>query len=88
MIHNALVYISGGFMYSVHRDFSMTYALTQLRFIFFSFVIVTYFMQPYTVLTFVLAVLLADFRFFLDYNNYIDAIMGNDEELEDEDQDF
>ena len=74
-------------MYSVHRDFSLTYALTQVRFIFFSFILVTYFMQPYTVLTFVLAVLLADFRFFLDYNNYIDAVMGDDEE-EEEDEEF
>lgn len=65
-------------MYSVHRDFSLTYALTQIRFIFFSFLAVTYFAQPYTVLTLVLAVLFADFRFFLDYNTYIDAFMSED----------
>lgn len=67
-------------MYSVHKDFSLTYALTQIRFIFFSFLAVAYFAQPYTVLTLVIAVLLADFRFFLDYNTYIDSFMGEDDE--------
>jgi hypothetical protein len=83
MIHNAIVYLSGGFTYSVHKDFILTYALTQVRFIFFSFLLVTYFVQPYTVLTLVLAVVLADFRFFLDYNTYIEAVLGQDEDNED-----
>jgi hypothetical protein len=39
--------------------------------------------QPYTVLTLVLAVVLADFRFFLDYNAYIDTVLGQDEDNED-----
>lgn len=80
------MYFTGGFNYSVPLELSLTYILVQLRFLFFSFVITYYFAVPYTVITMALAVLIADMRFYIDFNDYIDAVLGlNDEEDDDYD---
>jgi high-affinity K+ transport system ATPase subunit B len=81
-----LTYFTGGASYSVPNELSFTYILTQLRFIFLSYVITYYFAVPYTVLTMVTAVLLADFRFFIDFSDYIDAIMGVEDEDDDDEE--
>lgn len=81
------MYFTGGFNYSVPLELSLTYVLVQLRFLFFSFVITYYFAVPYTVITMALAVLIADMRFYIDFNDYIDAVLGlNDEENDDYDE--
>jgi hypothetical protein len=81
------MYFTGGFNYSVPLELSLTYVLVQLRFLFFSFVITYYFAVPYTVITMALAVLIADMRFYIDFNDYIDAVLGlNDEEDDDYDE--
>lgn len=80
------MYFTGGFNYSVPLELSLTYILVQLRFLFFSFVITYYFAVPYTVITMALAVLIADMRFYIDFNDYIDAVLGlNNEEDDDYD---
>jgi len=81
------MYFTGGFNYSVPLELSLTYILVQLRFLFFSFVITYYFAVPYTVITMALAVLIADMRFYIDFNDYIEAVLGlNDEEDDDYDE--
>lgn len=82
-----LTYFTGGINYSVPNELSLTYILVQLRFLFFSFVLTYYFAVPYTVLTMVIAVLFADFRFYIEFVNYIEAILGY-EEQEDSDSDY
>lgn len=81
---SALMYFTGGFNYSVPLELSLTYALVQLRFLFFSFVITYYFAVPYTVITMALAVLVADMRFYIDFNDYIEAVLGLVDEEEDD----
>lgn len=73
---SALTYFTGGFNYSVPLELTLTYALVQLRFLFFSFVITYYFAMPYTVITMALAVILADIRFYVDFNDYIESLLG------------
>lgn len=81
------MYFTGGVSYSVPNELSFTYILTQLRFLFFSYVITYYFAVPYTIITMVVAVLLADFRFFIDFSDYIDS-MSNELEEDMDDEDF
>lgn len=78
------MYFTGGFNYSVPLELSLTYILVQLRFLFFSFVITYYFAVPYTVMTMALAVLIADMRFYIDFNDYIEAVLGLDDEEDDD----
>ena len=84
---SALTYFTGGYSYSVPLELTLTYVLVQLRFLFFSFVITYYFAVPYTVITMAVAVILADMRFYIDFNDYIDAVLGLVSEDEDEDYD-
>lgn len=79
-LKSLITYFTGGNKYTIPFDFALSYGLTILRFLFASFVISYYFALEYTVLTMSLAVLLADFRFYLDFNQVI-------EELDEEDED-
>ena len=83
-MRSVIIYFTGGASYSVPNDLSLTYALTQLRFLFFGFVISYYFEMPYTVLTMALSVLLADLRFFIDFSEFMDKLFelehDNDED--------
>lgn len=54
--------------------------LVVLRFIFIGFLVSYYFATPYTVLTFAITIVLADFRFFIDFHDYIDFISEDSEE--------
>ena len=68
-IFNTIVYLSGGVKYSVPSDLSFTYMLTQLRFLFISYLVCSYLIIPYTVAIMAITVLLADFRFYQDFSN-------------------
>lgn len=87
---SALTYFTGGVNYSVPAELSFSYILLQLRFLFFSYLITYYFAVPYTVLTMVITVLLADFRFYVEFIDYIESVLGVDdsEELDDEDEHY
>ena len=80
-LFNTIVYLSGGVKYSVPNELSFTYILTQLRFLFISYVICSYIMQPYTVGIMAITVLLADFRFYQDFSNAIDEESNDDTDL-------
>jgi len=87
-LKSVLIYFTGGANYSVPSELSFTYILTQLRFLFFSYIIAYYFAVPYTVITMAIAVLLADFRFFIDFSEYIEAITDNSDEEYEDDEDY
>lgn len=78
------MYFTGSINYSVPYELTLSYMLLQLRFLFFSYVITYYFAVPYTVLTMVLSVLLSDFRFYIEFNDYIESLQEPEDE-EDED---
>lgn len=81
-IFNTIVYLSGGVKYSVPSDLSFTYMLTQLRFLFISYIICDYLIIPYTVAIMAITVLLADFRFYQDFSN----AMEESDDLDDDDE--
>ena len=83
-MRSIITYFTGGASYSVPADLTFTYILTQLRFLFFGFVIGYYFAVPYTVATMAISVLLADFRFFIDFTEYMDILLGDVDENDDE----
>lgn len=81
---SVLIYFTGGANYSVPTELSMTYILIQLRFILFSYIVTYYFEAQYTAITMVLAAILADLRFFLDFSTYIESLNAdNGDEEED-----
>ena len=71
-LFNTIVYLSGGVKYSVPNELLLTYVLTQLRFLFISYIVSSYLELPYTVGIMAITVLLADFRFYQDFSNAID----------------
>jgi hypothetical protein len=77
---STITYFTGGASYSVPTELIFTYVLTQLRFLFFGFVIVYYFQVPYTVIIMALSVLLADYRFFIDFTDYMNLMTEDDTE--------
>ena len=81
-IFNTIVYLSGGVKYSVPSDLSFTYMLTQLRFLFISYIICDYLLTPYTVAIMAITVLLADFRFYQDFSNAMEESDNLDEDDE------
>lgn len=81
------MYFTGGVNYSVPYELSFSYILLQLRFLFFGYVISYYFVVPYTVITMAMCVLLADFRFYMEFVDYIESILGIDDEDDSEDLD-
>lgn len=85
---SVLTYFTGGASYSVPNELSFTYILIQLRFLFFSYVLTYYFAVPYTVITMAIAVVLADLRFFIDFSEYIDAILNTSEDDDEEDEHY
>lgn len=77
-ILNTLVYVTGGVKYSVPNDLLLTYGLTQLRFLFVSYLICFMLSMPYTVSIMAITVLLADFRFFQDFTNAVEDEIDED----------
>jgi hypothetical protein len=82
-----ITYFTGGASYSVPSDLALTYVLTVIRFLFFGFILSYYFQMPYTVVTMSLSILLADFRFFVDFTQYMDVLLGLSQEDYEEDPD-
>lgn len=62
------------------NDLALTYGLTQLRFLFTGFAIAWVLLIPYSVAIMAASVLLADFRFYIDFTDYIES-----EDIDDED---
>ena len=55
--------------------------MVQVRFLLYSWLITYYFQVEYVALTMILSFILADFRFFIDFNEYIDSeVQDKDEE--------
>ena len=77
-MRSVIIYFTGGASYSVPNDLSLTYILTQLRFLFFGFVVSYYFEMPYTVLTMALSVILDDLRFFIDFSEFMDKLFESE----------
>lgn len=77
-MQSVIIYFTGGASYSVPNDLYLTYILTQLRFLFFGFVLSYYFGVQYSVLTMALSVLLADLRFFIDFSEFMDKLFEYD----------
>lgn len=73
-----LTYFSGGVNHAIPAELAFDYILRQLRFIFISFIITYYFAVEYSVITMAIAVILADLRFYMDFDNYI--ALSNSEE--------
>jgi len=83
-LKSVITYFTGGASYSVPNTLVLTYILTQLRFLFFSFVISYYFGMPYTVITMSISVLLADLRFFIDFSDFMDKVFGLEEDIDED----
>lgn len=78
---SVIIYFTGGLKYSVPNSFLLSYAMVQVRFLLYSWLITYYFQVEYVALTMILSFILADFRFFIDFNEYIDSeVQDKDEE--------
>lgn len=62
-----ITYLTGGMIYTVPNSFVLTYAMVQARFLFGVFLLTYIFSIQYTLPIMVLSVLLADYRFFVDF---------------------
>lgn len=79
---SVITYFTGGIKYSVPNELWFTYSLVLGRFIFASYVISYYFLVPYSVLTLAITVLLADFRFYIDFQEYMEFLLDNPDDEE------
>jgi hypothetical protein len=78
MIH-LFNYVTGSFSYSVPIDLVFTYLLLLLRFLVFGFLITVYFSVTYSIITMIVSVILADLRFYIDFHDYIDSIIDDED---------
>lgn len=74
MLELGAAYILGLLHFSIPKELAVTYLLFQLRYLFFSYLIVYFFAAPYTLLIFIIAILLADFSFYVGIANYVEAM--------------
>lgn len=77
---SVITYFTGGANYALPGALAFDYCLRQLRFIFASYVITCYFGAEYSILTMTLAMLLADLRFYIDFDEYMDQVNNPEEE--------
>ena len=82
---SVITYFTGGVNYAVPGTLAFDYCLRQLRFVFASFVITYYFKTEYSVITMVIAMLLADLRFYIDFDEYMEQVNNQEEESSDKD---
>ena len=82
---SVLTYFSGGASYALPSTLVFDYCIRQLRFIFASYVITWYFQAEYSILTMTLAMLLADLRFYIDFDEYMEQVNNQEEESSDKD---
>lgn len=73
-----LTYFLGGVTHAIPGELAFDYALRQLRFIFISFILTYYFAAEYSVITMAIAVILADLRFYMDFDTYM-ALVNSEE---------
>lgn len=78
-MHHVITYFTGGLQFSIPNELWLTYILKVVKYLFASFVISVYFSMPYTVLTMAIAVLLADFKFYLEVQNYLDLLLDEED---------
>ena len=76
-----ITYLTGGMLYTVPSAFVTTYALVQARFLFAVYLFTYLFTIQYTVPIMALSVLLADYRFFIDFGH----LVANNADMIDED---
>lgn len=79
-MRSVITYFSGGVNYAVPNTLVFDYCLRHLRFIFISYLITYYFQAEYTVVTMAIAMVLADLRFYIDFDQYMAAVDEADED--------
>lgn len=84
-MRSVITYFSGGVNYAVPSSLAFDYCLRHLRFIFISFIISYYFQVEYSVITMAIAMVLADLRFYIDFDEYMALLDTVDEELPEND---
>jgi hypothetical protein len=80
-LKSVITYFSGGVNYAVPSTLVFDYCLRHLRFIFISYIITYYFQAEYSVITMACAMVLADLRFYMDFDDYMSSIDDNSEDL-------
>lgn len=68
------------------ESLALTYLLGVIRTILLALVICYYFQAPFSVLTIAIAILYADFRFYMDFSNFMDKMDGSMEDEDDEEE--
>lgn len=81
-LNSILTYFSGGVNHAIPAELAFDYALRQFRFVFISFIISYYFAADYSVITMAIAVILADLRFYMDFDTYMALVNSEENSLE------
>lgn len=68
---SVITYFTGGVNYAVPSTLAFDYCLRHLRFIFISYIITYYFQAEYSIVTMACAMVLADLRFYMDFDEYM-----------------
>ena len=68
---SVITYFSGGVNYAVPSTLAFDYCLRHLRFVFISYIITYYFQAQYSIITMACAMVLADLRFYMDFDEYM-----------------
>lgn len=82
---SVITYFTGGVNYAIPSSLAFDYCLRHLRFIFISFLITYYFQAEYSIITMAIAMLLADLRFYIDFDEYMASLVVVDEESPEDD---
>ena len=80
---SVITYFTGGANYGIPNALAFEYCIRQLRFIFISYLITYYFQAEYTIVIMASAMVLADLRFYIDFDEYM-ALQNQPEVSEDE----
>lgn len=83
---SVITYFLGGVSYAIPGELAFDYIIRQLRFIFISFIITYYFSADYSVITMAIAVILADLRFYMDFDIYMSIVNGEEISSDNEDK--
>lgn len=86
-MNHFLTYFRAGWLMPIPNELWFTYILKVLKYLFASFIITLYFSASYTVLTMVIAVLLADLIFYVEVQQYLDLLYAEQNSTFDEDVD-
>lgn len=83
---SVITYFTGGVNYAVPSTLAFDYCLRHLRFIFISYLISYYFQTEYTIVTMAIAMVLADLRFYIDFDEYMDSMKEDSDSKVDEEE--